>query len=406
MKTRRSLALFLALLGATLLLAACGSDGTWQDRGILRDIQESPSEGKEEETGPPAPPSAEIGVALPLTGRLAPFGLAVRQGVNLALEERGEDGVRVVVLDTQGTEAGTRRAFQTLGARRTVLAALGPCTSGNARTAAKIAASSGLPLLLPTATAFDLTREKAEVFRICFTDPLQAAAMAIFARRTLGLLSVGIVAVRDDPYSLSLAEAFQRAFSGLGGDIRFLQWFGEDLDGTVAANALAVMRPPPDAVFVPAYFEESARFIRKARKQGYAGTFLGGDGWHDGAFLRLGGVAVAGSYFTTHFIADDPSRESSAFSESFRERYGEAPGPFAALGYDAGRLLGQIVTDRSVRRREDVRKALSAVEAFPGATGSITLDENGNTMKDAMVAKATEEGLRFEERIRFGPRVR
>jgi branched-chain amino acid transport system substrate-binding protein len=334
------------------------------------------------------------------------YGQAVRDGLNLAFELAGEGVARLVVLDTRSSGEGTLGAFRTLARRRSVLAAVGPCTSTHARAAVTVAEGEGLPMILPTATAFDLTKGRRYAFRTCFTDPLQGAAMAIFARRSLKLRSASMIVVPGEDYSLSLAEAFEKAFRSMGGEVVFRADFGEDLDPGPPAASLAKVSPAPEAVFIPAYIEESARFMREARRLGFKGLFLGGDGWHSGALIEIGKEAVTGARFTTHFIADDPDPATKRFVASFDKSRGRCPGSFEALGYDAGLAALHALRKAGPRGREGIRGALAAIENLPGSTGVITIDESGNPVKNAIVARVDDGGFAFVKRIRFTPGIR
>ncbi|MHC5036877.1 MAG: ABC transporter substrate-binding protein, partial [Planctomycetota bacterium] len=199
----------------------------------------------------------------------------------------------------------------------------------------------------------------------------------------------------------SLADHFKKGFRGLGGKTVFEHPFGKDLEGDTPAKALMASAEKPEAVFVPAYFEESARFIREARRLGFRGLFLGGDGWHDATFTRIGEKAVEGAYFTTHFIADDPLPDAREFVAAYRKQFEEPPGTFAALGYDAGLAMHRALESGGKSGRGALRKAIAALKGLSGVTGNITLDEEGNTMKDAVVAQAREGGFRFVRRIPF-----
>ncbi|MHC4778985.1 MAG: ABC transporter substrate-binding protein [Planctomycetota bacterium] len=390
----------LALSAALLLAAAsCAGGGEWEDREVLKDIQSSPSR-KKTETIP------EIGAALPLTGRLAVYGKAVRDGLNLAYCKWCEREARLVVLDTKGTVEGTREAFTTLAERDSVIAVVGPCTSGNSLAAAVVAEKKGLPVILPTATAYELTKGRRWIFRTCFTDPLQGAALAILAHRTLKVLTVGVVVSPGDTYSLSLASSFEQAYTKMGGKVLVRARFGKELDPSGAVAAVKALPEAPQALFVPAYAAESARLVVEARKAGFTGLFLGGDGWHTDELIGEGGAAVEGSHFTTHFVAGDPRAASKRFVSYFSETYGRSPGAFEALGYDAGLASIRAMRNAESNERQAMRAALSDLSDLPGATGSITIDEFGNSVKNAVVAKIEGGVIRFARRIRFRPGIR
>ncbi|HOY26706.1 MAG TPA: branched-chain amino acid ABC transporter substrate-binding protein, partial [Mesotoga sp.] len=68
---------------------------------------------------------------------------------------------------------------------------------------------------------------------------------------------------------------------------------------------------------------------------------------------------------------------------------------FAALGYDAFMLAIDAIVRANSAVPEDVKNALSATVNFEGVTGYITIDENGDAVKDAIVRKVENGAFKF-----------
>lgn len=400
-------------LALALSWAGCAGPDPWIDRNTLEPIQKgSPDRPstKPDQTDPDAGTGktapVEIGLLLPLSGPTARLGKMVRDGVNLAMSGTDPGPIRLVVLDSKGTVPGTRAAFENLANRASVIAVIGPVRSKTALAAAAMADETGLPLILPSATNFDATRNRSHVFRICFSDPLEGAALSIFSRRHLRLASVGVVEVAGDLYSRGLSRAYRSGFTGLGGEIAFRYVMEDTRDPAPALKALAALPRAPEAIFLPLLLDESLAFMRGARKQGYAGLFLGGDGWHLPHLLEQATSDVKGAYFVTHYLPDDPRKAAARFSSTFASVFGRQAGPLEALGHDSAAIVLEALSTLATPTRNGLKEKLEQVAGFRGATGRIWMEESGNPLKTAVIARITEQGPRFEDRISFRPGVR
>jgi branched-chain amino acid transport system substrate-binding protein len=124
-------------------------------------------------------------------------------------------------------------------------------------------------------------------------------------------------------------------------------------------------------------------------------TMMGGDGWDSAKLVELGGSAVEGHYFSSHYSPDDPSPLVQDFLKKYQAQHNSVPDAMAALGYDAAR-----VAIDALRRAPDtsgpaLRDAIAATKGFPGVAGTITLDENRNSVKPAVVVKVENGRFKF-----------
>lgn len=159
-------------------------------------------------------------------------------------------------------------------------------------------------------------------------------------------------------------------------------------DQDFTAQLTNVSSANPDVIFAPGNYGESALLIKQARDQGITTPILGGDTWESPEFLSIGGDAVEGAVFSTHFTAEAPVTEvSEEFLAKYEEKFNKAANAFAALGYDAYMVILDAIERAGAATPEAIRDALSETEDFTGATGHITLDENGDAVKSAIIKK-------------------
>ena len=59
----------------------------------------------------------------------------------------------------------------------------------------------------------------------------------------------------------------------------------------------------------------------------------------------------------------------------------------AALGYDGARILGDAMKRAKSSSGSDLRDAIAATRDFPGVTGNITINEQRNAVKPAVVLR-------------------
>jgi len=138
---------------------------------------------------------------------------------------------------------------------------------------------------------------------------------------------------------------------------------------------------------------------RQARELGISVPLLGGDGWDSPALIEVAGEAIEGCYMTNHYFADDPNEQVRKFVQAYKKRYGEVPDALAATAYDAAGMLIAAIKRAGTTEGKAIRDALAATKDYPGVTGNITLDENRNAKKPAVVLKVENGRWRFVTRL-------
>ncbi len=353
----------------------------------------------------PAGDPVRIGFFMSMTGRDASFGEASLDGARVAVDELNAAGgvlgrpVELVVEDDRSLAGESATAVKKLISRDHVVALVGECSSARTLEAAAVSQASGIPLVSPASTSPRVTQVGDAVFRVCFIDSFQGEVMATFARRRLGLRRAALLVDSTAPYSVGLADYFARTFAALGGEVVATQRYsGTDTD--FRAQLTAIRGARPDALFLPGYYVAAGLVARQARDLGLRATLLGGDGFEAPQLLEIGGDALEGAYYSTHFAAENTGAASREFVEKFRARFRAVPNGLAALTYDAVRLVADAVGRAGTTERGALRNALAATRGFPGATGTTTINPRRDADKDASIIAVRDGRLTFVETVR------
>lgn len=365
----------------------------------------APEEAAPEKEAAPeeaAPDEAVIGVYEPMTGAFAAGGEFTMQGVNLAHKLHPEVmGVplKLVAVDNRSDKAEAATAMSRLIEQEGAVAVVGSYGSSLSMAGGEIAEQAGIPVMGCSPTNPLVTEGKDYYFRACFIDPFQGRVMARYAFNDLGARKVAIIQDVAQDYSVGLAAFFREAFIELNagdasGIVAFTSYQTGDQDFT--AQLGAALAEEPDAIFAPGYFAEAALLSKQARELGYEGPILGGDAYEAPELIDIGGSAVEGIVFSTHYHPDaDLSPASAPFVEAFEAEYGERPSAFAALGYDAYMLVLDAIERAGSFDPEEIRDAMAATEGFQGASGTISLNEDGDAVKTAVILTVENGEFKF-----------
>ena len=363
-------------------------------------------------TGVGAAETFKVGVVGPRTGPVATYGLSVIHAVTLAVEEVNAAGgvlgrqVELIVEDNKADAIETNNAFRKLISRDQVHAIIGAVVTANSIVGSQVAQRMKVPMITPTSTAEKVTREGDYIFRSCLIDPVQGKIMANFAYDFLGLREIACLTAQSNDYSVGLEEVFTKTFEELGGKVVAAESYSEG-DQDFRAQLTKMRARKPDAIYVPGYYSEAGLIARQMRQLGMDQPILGPDGFDSPKLFEIGGDAILGSYFTNHYSSETEDEVAEHFLESYRAKYGQDPDGFAALGYDAALILfdaleragdGALAKNLGVARAA-IRDALADTKDIKVVTGTLTLDENRNPIKSAVILKVVDGGYEFVERI-------
>lgn len=375
--------LLVAALMLSAFLSGCGSDKS-NDESTL-------------------PETIRIGVFEPLSGGNAAYGKLEKQGIDLAHKlyptvtiDGKEMSVELRYVDNKSDKIESVNAAKKLTDDFGANIVLGSWGSSNSIAAGPIFKEAQVPAIGTSCTNPLVTFGNDYYFRVCFTDSFQGKAMANYAFKECGYRKIAVIQEETSIYSVSLVKLFTENFKLLTGDENSVLNAGRynTGDNDFTMQLTAIKNSDVQAIFFPGSFTESALIMKQARQLGITLPFLGGDTWENPEVIGLAGEAAEGAVYSGFYDPAAPLTDRSAeFLSAFAVEYGkdEMPAGVTALGFDAYLLALETLQKAGTADGPTLRDTLAATKDFEGATGFITLDENGDAVKPAVI-KAIQGG--------------
>jgi len=339
----------------------------------------------------------KIGVFQPMTGANASGGELEVEGIKLANElfptVLGKK-IELVIADNKSDKVEAANAAERLVNKDQVTAIIGSWGSSLSMAAGPIIKGK-VPAVACSATNPLVTKGNDWYFRVCFLDPFQGQVMATYAATKLNAKTACVIQEISNDYSVGLAKFFMDSFVKLTKNDKAIlakpfNYNTGDNDFTAQVTTIAQLKP--DVIFAPGNYTESALIIKQARDQGIKIAFLGGDTWETDPFLEVGKKAVEGATFSTFFTSEVAmNKTSEQFLKAYRDKYKKDPAAVTALGYDAYLVVRAAIEKANSLDGQKIRDEIAKTKNFEGAAGNITLDENGDAVKDAVI-KTVKDG--------------
>ena len=340
-----------------------------------------------------------------MSGPQATFGQSTHNGIMIAIDEINAAGgvngrkIRIQTEDDQSKQEEAANAVTKLISQNNVVAVLGEVASSASIAAAPICQANKVPMISPSSTNPDVTKKGDYIFRMCFLDDYQGSQLARFAAERLKVKRVAVLVDVKSDYSTGLARFFEEKFKSLGGTIVGRASYANG-DSDFKSQLTAVKATNPDVLFVPGYYTDIGQIAIQARDLGLKQPLLGGDGWESPKLIEIGGKALEGCFFSTHYSPGETSQIVRGFVEEYRRRHQTTPDALAALGYDAAKLLADAMKRAGTTDGTKVRDALAATQGFSAVTGTINMGPGRDPVGKKIVIVEIKNGeLAFRETI-------
>lgn len=353
---------------------------------------------KKAEQSSAKPKEIVVGEFAALSGGTASFGQSSHKGTKMAVDEINAKGgvlgqqIKLVTEDDQSKPGEAATIARKLISRDKIVALLGEVASSRSLEAAPIAQEAKIPMISPASTNPKVTQVGDYVFRICFIDPFQGTVLAKFALEKGWKKAAILTDVKQD-YSVGLSQFFREYFAKNGGTLVSEQSYSSG-DKDFKAQLTALKATGPEAILVSGYYTEAGLIALQARQLGINVPLLGGDGWDSPSLVEVAGDAMEGNFFSNHFSVEDKSPVIQDFVVKYRAKFQEEPDAMAALGYDSVGILVEAIKRAGTTEPQKLRDAIAATHDYPGVTGRITLDQQRNATKPAVVL--TIQGGKFK----------
>ena len=343
-----------------------------------------------------------VGVILPMTGAHATYGEESWNGLLLAEDDLKAAGLpmklKMIRRDEKSTPQEARTQAKVLIENDGVDVLIGSVASSNTKGIFLVAREAEVPCISPASTNDKLTIDGGPyTSRICFKDSFQGSVLAKFAL-SQGWKKVAIACDKAQDYSIGLKDNFIPVFKKGGGEVTEAYFTSEDTDFSNVIQSVA--SASPDAIFISGYYEQAGPMIKQSKGKWDGKPIFGGDGLDSPNLVQLVGDTKADIYLSSHFAANAPIKQVQDFAKRYKNRFGEAPGAMAALGYDVLLVLVDAVKRCSdPKDPEQLAKSIAATTGVTGITGTIKMNTPDRTpIKDAVIVKV-DGGLKFFKSI-------
>lgn len=348
-------------------------------------------DAKQKDATTPQKTTIKIGVVLPLTGDGAAYGKKEKNGIELAIQETNQAlrdrnlEIIPVYEDSQGVPAPAVAAFTKLIDIDKVVALIGGAFSSSTLAMVPIADKKKIVVLSPSASSPKLSGSSKFFFRVWPSDTAEGAVMAEVAIARLQLKKIAILYGNND-YGLGLKDVFAQKIKEQGGQIATIESYNEG-DSDFRSQLTKIKSMDVDAIYMPGYYKEFAKILKQAKELGVDAQFMSCGTFHEPEILQIAGNAAEGVVFVQpYFDRNSEAPVTKNFVASYEKQFGLEAGVYAAHGYDAAKILGEVIIDGN-QDSPSIQIALLGIRDFPGVTGKTTFIEGGDVVKTYRVMK-------------------
>ena len=397
---KRVLSLSLALAMAASLTACGSSSSTTETTAAAAADATTAAAGASSEAS--SGKVFKIGGIGPVTGAAAGYGLAVKNGAQIAVDEINADGgingyqIEFNFQDDEHDAEKSVNAYNTLKDWG-MQVLMGTVTSAPCVAVADKTNADNMFQITPSGSSVECAQNP-NVFRVCFSDPDQGAASATYIAENKLAEKIAVIYDSSDVYSSGIYEKFAAEAANQGLEIVDAEAFTADSNKDFSTQLQKAKDAGADLVFLPIYYTEASLILKQADTMGYAPKFFGCDGM-DGILQveNFDTKLAEGLMLLTPFAADAQDELTQKFVTSYKENYGETPIQFAADAYDAIYAIkaameeADITPETSVSDTCDKMKEAMLKIKVNGLTGEdMTWTEDGEPHKAPKAVKVVD----------------
>jgi branched-chain amino acid transport system substrate-binding protein len=340
-----------------------------------------------------------LGVSVPLSGTLAPYGNQIVQGVQAAIDETNRFtsltrvfGIRT--FDDRNQSAVATSNVLVAQADPSIVGMIGNLTADVTLSALPAYSNASFALVVPSVTADALTaRGFRNVFRLPTKDSSEGQ---LFAQAVLGKVAPlrAVALTVDGEFGFDVAQGFvaQAKVDKHDADILTL-----GATASAADSAAIVLKRNPAYVFLSGRPEKLGPVAAEMRAQSYAGQFGAGDGFFTPSTTDTYGNPLDGALVASSMPPLDKAPSVVSYLQDFRNDV-SAVTVFTAYGYAAAQLLIQAAQRSSATNRFQLLTQLQEGGLYDLLVGQYTFTFAGDaTMPNIYLYRAAPSGFTFAQ---------
>jgi branched-chain amino acid transport system substrate-binding protein len=335
-----------------------------------------------------------------LSGPNAPYGIAIKSGMELALAEVNAAGVlggrkiKLTIEDSAANKDQAINAARKLIGRDKVVAIIGPTLSNEMFAVGPVANERKIPILGTSTTANGITAMGDYVFRTSLpeSDVIPVTLKKAMAR---GVKTIALMYANDDAFSKSGFDVMKAAAEKAGLKIVDIESFGSK-DADFSAQLTKIKELKPDAVGISALVEPVAGVLLGAKQLGFGKEtlFIGGNGANSPKLGEIAGAAADGLIVGSPWFVGKQTPSNEKFVADFRKAYNKDPDQFAAQAYDALKIMAAAIDQAGAADSGKIRDALMQTK-FDGVMGPFSFTAGRDPASTEGVVVLVMQGGKF-----------
>ena len=329
-----------------------------------------------------------IGLSAPTTGNQAQYGIDIRAGAELAIEQLNAQKImpnttfKLMAEDSKGDPKEAANVAQKFASSGDVFAVVGDFSSTASLAAAPIYQRANIVMLTPTASHPAVTKTGSYIFRNTPIASSEADAVTDWAVKELGFKRVGIIG-RNDDYGRAYGELFAKRAKELGAEVVGADYINPS-DPDLKPVITGMRAKKPDVVLLAMFQVEAALLFQQSREMKFSPTFMSGAGLFNPQLIDLAGEAANGMLLVSTYHPAVETSEVEGFVKSFKEKNGGVPSKFSAHAYAGVMLIANAIKSAGSTDAGKVRDALAGTNGFPSVIGKVSFDDQREVILDLM----------------------
>lgn len=326
----------------------------------------------------------KIGIIAPLTGTEAEFGIRQKYGYTLALEEINNAGgingrkVELEIVDDKSNVQEAAKDVDQLANQAKVQVIVGSYSSGNGLAIVKKATSYNIPVVLPTATAKNVTETGSKyAFRVCATSEGYAQVVADFLKTRPDAKTLAII-YEDQNFGTSAAKAMEDVLKG--SDIQIVakeQYSAKAVDYKPLLNRVKAKNP--DAIYFASYLLDATTLMKQAHEVDLNVKYYtaAGTGFSTPDFVKSAGKDAEYTLAAGQWSPSVAWKGAKEFADTIQQKFNVTPGYYEIEGYASLMVAKAAIEKAGVYDKEKIRDALAGLQ-LDTSFGPIKFDAKGD----------------------------
>jgi branched-chain amino acid transport system substrate-binding protein len=298
-----------------------------------------------------------IGMIASITGDAAEMGIEFMESVNVAVDLINSKGgingypLSVSIVDGQSDPAAFATKAHRLIDNIQVIAGFGACDISFATAAGEVFQAKATPFTDIAGTTPTIPLVGDYMFMTPIPDNDQGRAVAMYVNNTLGYKKTTIFKDIASAYGTKLTEYYIHFLKEFSGDpdpvplVVTYETFDDDFSAQLTRLKSQIDRLSLEAIVLPTWPRDAPTIAVQARRLGIDLPLIGTDGVDTAALTDVGGDAVEGMIYSTHYDPSIPGQPQMCldYVEEFRSRYGYDAGAYGTMAYDSLMVMVEAV---------------------------------------------------------------